>query len=510
MKRLLVALTLWVAVVLVARPHAATVWTVKPSGGNYTSVLTAINDSTNVQPGDTVDVFTGSYACGTVTRSGSAGLPITVQAHTGETVTLTSKCTVKNQSYLYFGPNLHWTSAGIDGHDGTPVTTSNISVVGNFINCSSTGNVVGIYLYGSNNLIDGNDITSCDGDIMDLGGSFNVIRNNHGHDVDGAISAQHIDFIQLQGGITTGNGDPVLAFSLVENNTYINCTNSGINCHLVILRTCSAGTNCTFLADTVLARYNYAQNIDGTGVEYGGVLDSVPNGRVYNNTFAEFTDQTDNGSAGSTQATGTGNASNVVFKNNIAYHAQGNGFAPFAAFNNATATYGGNLAFNPGFAGSWNAPYASEATYAALHNQNPLFANYPTDDTLQVSSPAIGAGVNLTVVDVTDTGSGSSLIVSDARYFQPGWAGIAGDRIRIGATTTAQIASINYATNTLTLTSSPTRSNGDAVNLLTLTNGTTVLNATLPDVGAFPFSSAPPPVNGSNGSRARIGRRGHQ
>ena len=59
-------------------------------------------------------------------------------------------------------------------------------------------------------------------------------------------------------------------------------------------------------------------------------------------------------------------------------------------------------------------------------NANPLFVNYVSagkqsnDYHLQSGSPAIAAGTNLTTVAAGDSGSGTSLVVTDAAYF-PGW-----------------------------------------------------------------------------------------
>jgi hypothetical protein len=92
------------------------------------------------------------------------------------------------------------------------------------------------------------------------------------------------------------------------------------------------------------------------------------------------------------------------------------------------------------------------------------------------------------------TGSGSTLTVDDASYFQDGWGFPAGtglgqisaDWLRVGSSTTGQISSINYSTNTITLASSISWNNGDPVYLSKKSDGIAVLNGSTPDVGAFP------------------------
>ena len=113
---------------------------------------------------------------------------------------------------------------------------------------------------------------------------------------------------------------------------------------------------------------------------------------------------------------------------------------------------------------------------------------------LTSSSPAIDQGGALTFVGNSDTGSGTSLIVDDAGYFQdrtwgPSYADIEADWIAVGALgNVVQISSINYSTNTITLASSITRNDGDPVWLYKKSDGTQVLYGSAPDAGAYEFS----------------------
>ncbi|MDO8716099.1 MAG: hypothetical protein Q7J73_04755, partial [Dehalococcoidales bacterium] len=107
---------------------------------------------------------------------------------------------------------------------------------------------------------------------------------------------------------------------------------------------------------------------------------------------------------------------------------------------------------------------------------------------LQSSSPAINAGGPLTTVAAADTGSGTSLVLTDAGFFQPGWAGVEADWIAVGTVgNVAQISSIATTTNTITLSSGITRNDGDSVWLYKDSEGTRVLYESAPDIGAFEF-----------------------
>jgi hypothetical protein len=126
-------------------------------------------------------------------------------------------------------------------------------------------------------------------------------------------------------------------------------------------------------------------------------------------------------------------------------------------------------------------------------NRDPLFIDPTANLHLQPGSPAGGAGTYLTTVAVGDSGSGTSLIVNDAGFFQDGSGTVNADWIRVGAANTVQISSIDYSTNTITLTSGISRSAGDPVYLYKDSNGRIVLFGTAPDMGAYPYGPEPPP-----------------
>jgi hypothetical protein len=81
------------------------------------------------------------------------------------------------------------------------------------------------------------------------------------------------------------------------------------------------------------------------------------------------------------------------------------------------------------------------------------------------ASPCKNAGVFLTTI-TSSAGSGTSFTVDDARYFHDGYNGlISPDTIRTSAGQSATIASINYDTNTITVSSPISWTGGDGVAL---------------------------------------------
>jgi hypothetical protein len=132
---------------------------------------------------------------------------------------------------------------------------------------------------------------------------------------------------------------------------------------------------------------------------------------------------------------------------------------------------------------------------------DPLLVNVAANDfSLSLRSPAISAGGYLTTVAAGDSGSGTTLLVNDASYFQDGRgiSGVKADQIRVGTTTVAQITSVNYATNSLILANSIARLPGDRVYLFTDSNGRIVLFGNAPDIGALPagLQQTPAPPTG--------------
>ena len=145
-------------------------------------------------------------------------------------------------------------------------------------------------------------------------------------------------------------------------------------------------------------------------------------------------------------------------------------------------------------------------------NANPLFiVNYispgnPNNNyQLQSGSPAIAAGTYLTTVASGDSGSGTSLVVNDASYFQDGYglsnaySTVSPDCVAVGtASNHVCVTNVNYTNNTLTLASSISRAAGQGVYLYSKSDGEQVLTGSAPDMGAQPYGAGG--GNGSGGS----------
>jgi hypothetical protein len=153
-------------------------------------------------------------------------------------------------------------------------------------------------------------------------------------------------------------------------------------------------------------------------------------------------------------------------------------------------------------------------------NGNPLFTSTTLDDptsrtapdfTLQATSGAINGGTHLTTTLAAGT-STTSLLVADARYFQDGTWGsnlargvtFFPDWIAVGTVgNVAKIDSINYTTNTITLATPLTWSEGASVWLYKKSDGTVVLIGSAPDYGAHEYGSSTPAPSAPTNVRIR-------
>ena len=253
----------------------------------------------------------------------------------------------------------------------------------------------------------------------------------------------------------------------------------------------SAVGNFVLTSPSNIVRYNsiYHSNAYGIGLAGYSGYSNAANNRIYNNTLFNNGLNVSGGSLDSavyvTTDAGQSPTGNV-FKNNLYY--------------SNYQTYSGQR--------------YSQQTYAnEFTSGNPLFTNAsttpPTDKTdssvpdltLTSGSPAINAGGPLSTVAVADTGSGTSLIVSDASYFQDGSYAPPGkssaDWITVGTVSnTVQISSISG--NTITLSNSISRNDGDSVWLYKKSDGSVVLIGDAPDAGAYEFSNTLRPLPPKN------------
>jgi hypothetical protein len=509
---------------LLALPLSATVRTVKAGGGGDCTVIqTCVN---LMSAGDTTTVFAGTYneVVTLASHPGTAGNYVTLQVNTGDTVTVygfimashtkvigfhitsatpTSNLCVSfpNITDVYFTNNVMYacgsgtyavsTGSGSTGSDHIYFQGNTLSY-----SCSTSGapnTCKGIFVVGSYQLFENNDISH----VADGGTIFAnhiVWRNNTMHDFlateCGTNSGNcHIDFLESEPGPPS---DPPSAYNLYEGNTLLR--NIGGNAHGWLTQgdACGGGNTCSH----TIERFNVGAHIgtNTNGDSCTGVLDdnaqsgSGTNGytyvKTYNDTWAYCQDTTNQATDYFSYGSAYGSAVNNI------YYAIGNvsSYNAYAAYNGGQTGFSAhnNLGYCTGTC-TWSTPFSSDS--GTLINQNPNFVNAAADNyALQASSPARQAGSYLTTAVSC---VGTALTVADASYFFDGAAGIVNaDWVRIGPSTTAQVSSINYGTNVITLTSSPTCSNGDGVYLYKKSDGVQVLNNTNPDMGAIPYVSA--------------------
>jgi len=270
-----------------------------------------------------------------------------------------------------------------------------------------------------------------------------------------------------------------------------------------------------------IVRYNYTYGSMGNGISFkaavgtptysGGVLNHVYNNTTYSNglgyDYSIYSGlnapSTGQGIGQSVSGGEGGPATNNIIKNNIAYN-NGLGDICFTGGQVATCTpWAGDIVTN-----NWT-------TYGAGQG-NPLFTNPALTDptsqnliptahgyvatpipnlTLQSASPAVNGGIFLTQASGSGISS-TTLVVSDAGYFQDGTNGsdlargvnFFPDWIAIGTVdNVVEISSIDYDTNTITLATSTSWSDNANIWLYKKSDGARVLYGDAPDYGAHEY-----------------------
>ncbi len=304
----------------------------------------------------------------------------------------------------------------------------------------------------SDGLIEGNSV-SLMGDFVTLGDDSRVVIRNNTFGPADPFNSDHIDGLQTNG---TNGGKKVL----FEGNFLTN--NNNADNHVALFQR-PADSN-------LILRYN------STFLSTGGI-DCTRSGNTtdpglyfYNNTFV--------GNAVYNNAFAAqifcGNATNNLARNNI--WQSSSVVSPYDPSTTIDKDY------DVFCCGTGN----PSETHSV--NSDPLLVDAVNGDFhLRSNSPAIHAGGPLTTVAGTDSGSGTTLVVVNANMFQDGWAGVNPDCIAVGTSTNnVCIASINYATNTITLAASTNRSAGQPIWLFRNSSGAKVMYSTAPDAGAFP------------------------
>jgi len=531
MKKLLLALMLLFAVPVLATEYDV----IAAGGGDYTTIQGC---ATAAVAGDTCWIFNGTYdERPTPANSGTNGSPISFIKEPGQSPVVRN-FNIGYRDWIVID-GLAFTHSGMtdDSLESITVSTSEYNTIQN---CSFTdttaggirgnqfsgraktiylhvkdntfngigdantgspdytgGRSIGIACWCDNALIEGNDIQHT-ADFTNIFGEYNVLRNNTFHDslesetsgYDGTpASGTHIDGFQSY---CTGTNPAAQAadYLLIENNYMYDVPDYNVHFGLINIGADSCGglTN-------IIIRYNNTYNIGSSFyLTDGTAASSQQKYKMYNNTLVSS-------AVVGTSAFTLAKSENSSALNNLMYDAQSG--SPYIGFGIGTNTdHDYNLAFQTGGTRTWVSPISDEAN--AVLNDNPDFTNPASDWTLQAASPAINTGGHLTEVAAGDSGSGTSLIVDDASFFQDGWAGIDPDQIAVGTVgNTAQISSINYGTDTITLSVGITRSEDDEVWLYKDSSGTVVLLGTAPEMGAFEYTPAAPAVGAASSLRIR-------
>jgi hypothetical protein len=517
--------TLLAAAALWPIPLLATNYTVKSGGaGNYSTIQQC---ATAMASGDTCTVFAGTYNENVTVPAGTAGNYKTITVNGSDVVSVTGSFTLNSYTKVsgfvlnhtgscfslngsainvIIGPNNLLTSCG------TLTINSGNSFIffqGNtwaYAGCVPPNPVAScgrsISVFGSHVLIENNDFSHYQLGLV-LGGNTGaissvMIRNNKFHDQfeTEAGSNGHSDsiFSEPQNGVSS---------VVIEGNNQRNAVGPNAKGFLS-----QNDAGCAATCTGLIIRYNVTSRL-GSGTITNDK--SWPHVVAYNNTIV------DNNQDISTLFSISDNsisAPNAAFKNQIYYYTQGSitDFNSYAC-NNTDCSFGSNLFWCTGICLTIHGhTYGGAAflTDPGNKNANPLFVNYVSagnasnDYHLQSGSPAITAGTNLTTVAAGDSGSGTSLIVNDASYFQDGFglqnanSTVQGDCIAVGtASNHVCVTAVNYSTNTLTLATSISRSSGQGVYLYSKSDGVRVLTGSAPDMGAYPYTgssaSAPAP-----------------
>jgi len=307
--------------------------------------------------------------------------------------------------------------------------------------------------------------------VVALLGRYNTFRNNYVHNEAWSRSRGNRNMSTV--GVATATG-----YNLIEGNRFGYAA-----------RPCDDYTvgNVPICSNYNILRYNSLYHHNAYGVAFydygtgysGGSYNKFYNNTIFNSGYNIYPTY-EGGSEDTAIEFSSSTAINNVLKNNL-YYSNYQVYTGYTANQTFANEFNGDVSGDPKFVNASTTPPADK-TDSTLPNLN-----------LQSSSPAINAGGALTTVAVSDTGSGTSLVVSDARYFQDGTYAPSGtayaDWIAVGTVgNTVQISSINYSTNTITLSNSISRNDGDSVWLYKKSDGVRVLYGSAPDCGSYEYA----------------------
>jgi hypothetical protein len=496
------------------RADAATNTVKAGGGGTFATIQACANAAV---AGDTCVVFAGNYnETVSPSHSGSAGSPITFSVNPGDCVTVRG-FDLGSASFVTIGtPNASHCANGAFTYSGFEITGSpitwtqihNVIIQNNYIHavgdmclagpgttssgastfvyvlnntltsCGGSGLAGGIAVEGNHWLIDGNTISHVEDGIYLYGANL-VVRNNHFGPITAAEQgSNHPDAIEST---CTLGADYPLQHMLYESNTIQDWRSS--DGHGLLLRdTQSCGQDSNVIRDSQfinLGSYWISNDVNSTKE------------LIYNNSVDGT--QLDMGTKDMSDLVFTNGDTGANVINNVIANSWRTGTSDYCLYLDGSSQPGfvenHNLCFLSGWTGSWQNAIGSYSG-TDIFNKDPLFVNASSNLHVQSGSPAIGAGGPLTTAVGTGASS-TSVAVANAGFFSDGYGltGVQPDWIRIGGSTTAQIASVNYSANVITLATPASWSSGASVYLYKNSNGTVVLTGANPDIGAFPSGS---------------------
>jgi len=327
------------------------------------------------------------------------------------------------------------------------------------------------------NLFENNTLRYSGHELMNLHGSYNVIRKNDFQNLwDKCINVQDMTGekgFREERGYRNLIGDNIFAYAQPSDAP----TNPGIQ----------------FTANDCIIRRNRIFKNIGHGIS-AGALTYAPrceNNRIYHNTIYG------NGGWGfimTEYSTGI-SIDNNVLKNNILYYNNSPNaevirwVTPMNSIENnkiianniLNKQSGENSIYLSGTGAKpviwWEQNYP--ANFSGNIQVDPQFVDADNNNyELLPSSGCIDVGAFLSVI--TNSGSGIQIEVQDAGYFCDGFGIIEGDLIQLeGQTQTARITRVDYDNNTITIDRTLTWYNGQGVAL--------PYNGSAPDIGAFEY-----------------------
>jgi PKD repeat protein len=319
------------------------------------------------------------------------------------------------------------------------------------------------------NLIEDNVMFHGGHHVLGVNSQYNVVRNNYLHN-EAWTQGRGQRTLYMNGyAVNTG-------WNLIEANRF---GYTAVSCNGNL----SSGIQITSHDNIIRLNSFYFNNLAGIELSESSnyYQDTIYN-HVYNNTFFRNsqTNEPDPGNAAVYLAIWDGPlvVKYNIFKNNLYYgHPAAYGVYHVSLGDQTFANeFNGDVSGDPKFVNATSTP------------GDPMDVDYP-DLHLNSNSPCINKGGALTSI-ASPSGSGTAFVVADAAYFMDGWGidGVSGDLIQIfGTSQKARITKVDYTTNTITLDTSMTWTQGQGVALAYI--------GSAPDAGAYEYGSSYPVSN---------------